>query len=186
MILLRTMAKAKYQTHNIGHFGLSINYYTHFTSPIRRLADVIVHYLLKMFVHEKNNFTNNEKEYLLQNLDTFCEIANKTEIVAVETEREVNAMKFAEYMEQKVGQVYKGFVSYITSFGIFVQLENTIEGLVKPMNIKDDFYVFNKDDLTFVGKNKKRIISLGQKVKIKVIGSSKETRKIDFEIIEYL
>ncbi|MDE5952528.1 MAG: ribonuclease R [Malacoplasma sp.] len=146
MILLRTMAKAKYQTHNIGHFGLSIKYYTHFTSPIRRLADVIVHYLLKMFVHEKNNFTSQEKDYLLQNLDTFCEIANKTEIVAVETEREVNAMKFAEYMEQKVGNTYNGFVSYITSFGIFVQLENTIEGLVKPMNIKDDFYVFDKDN----------------------------------------
>lgn len=186
MILLRTMAKAKYQVHNIGHFGLSINNYTHFTSPIRRLADVIVHYLLKMFVHEKNNFTNEQKNYVLQNLDTFCEIANKTEIVAVETEREVNAMKFAEYMEQKIGESYKGFVSYITSFGIFVQLENTIEGLVKPMNIKDDFYMFNKDNLTFVGKNKKRIISLGQKVKIKVIGASKETRKIDFEIIEYL
>ncbi|MDE6894246.1 MAG: RNB domain-containing ribonuclease, partial [Malacoplasma sp.] len=186
MILLRTMAKAKYQTHNIGHFGLSIKYYTHFTSPIRRLADVIVHYLLKMFVHEKNNFTNQEKDYLLQNLDTFCEIANKTEIVAVETEREVNAMKFAEYMEQKVGNTYNGFVSYITSFGIFIQLENTIEGLVKPMNIKDDFYVFDKDNLIFVGKNKKRTISLGQKVKIKVIGASKETRKIDFEIIEYL
>lgn len=186
MILLRTMAKAKYQTLNLGHFGLSINNYTHFTSPIRRLADVIVHYLLRVFIYEPDNYSDAEKEYLLNNLDEFCEKANKCEVLAVETERDVNAMKFAEYMKEKIGYEYYGFVSHVASFGIFIQLENTIEGLAKPMFIKDDFYTFNQEDLTFVGKKTKRVISLGQKVKVKVIDADKETKKIDFEIIGYL
>ncbi|BAC44124.1 ribonuclease R [Malacoplasma penetrans] len=186
MILLRTMAKAKYQTANLGHFGLSISNYTHFTSPIRRLADVIVHYLLRMFVYEPENYSEQEKDYILCNLDDFCLKANSCEVLAVETERDVNAMKFAEYMKEKIGCEYNGFVSYITNFGVFVQLENTIEGLVKPMFIKDDYYVFNQKDLTYVGRNKNRVISLGQKVKIRVVDANKETKKIDFEIIGYL
>ncbi|MCF0218065.1 MAG: ribonuclease R [Malacoplasma sp.] len=186
IILLRTMAKATYETKNIGHFGLSIKNYTHFTSPIRRLADVIVHYLNRIFIFEPENYNDSQKQYILDNLDYFCTIATKTEIKAVETEREVNAMKFAEYMSEHIGYEFNGFVSYITSFGLFVQLENTIEGLVKPINIKDDRYFFDEQCLTYVGKNYNKVISLGQKVRIKVIGADKNTRKIDFEIIKYL
>lgn len=186
MILLRTMAKAKYDSINVGHFGLSLKKYTHFTSPIRRLADVIVHYLFRAFILDYKNYTDHERNYILENLDLFNQNANTTEINAVSTERDVNAMKFAEFMETKIGFEYEGFVSFVTSFGLFVQLENTIEGLVKPINIGDDFYIYDEDSLTYVGKNKKRIISLGQKVKIRVIGASKEMKKIDFEIIDYL
>lgn len=186
MILLRTMAKAKYQTYNIGHFGLSIFNYTHFTSPIRRLADVIVHYLLRMFVFDKDRYTDSDRNYILDSLDDFCERANTTEVLAVETERGVNEMKFAEFMESKIGYEFNGFVSHVTSFGFFVQLENTIEGLVRPANMKDDFFAFNEENMTFVGRKSKRIISLGQKVKVRVVGASKESRKIDFEVVEYL
>lgn len=186
MILLRTMAKAKYDSNNIGHFGLSLKKYTHFTSPIRRLSDVIVHHLYRAFVFDKDRYTEDQRRYLINNIDDFNQKANKTEVNAVTTEREVNSMKFAEYMETQIGKEFIGFVSFIVSFGIFVQLDNTIEGLVKPATLKDDFYIFDEHNITYVGKKNKRIISLGDKVKIKVISSSKEMRKIDFEIIEFL
>lgn len=185
MLLLRTMAKAKYDSINVGHFGLSLNKYTHFTSPIRRLSDVIVHHYLRAFVFDKDRYSQDERNYLLDNIDYFNERANETEKIAVSTERDVNALKFCEYMEKKIGQEYDGFVTFVVNFGIFVQLENTIEGCVKPINFKDDFYVFDQENFIFIGKTSKRIISLGQKVRIRVIGSSKETRKIDFEIIKY-
>ncbi len=186
MLLLRTMAKAKYDCDNIGHFGLSLKNYTHFTSPIRRLADVVVHHLYRAFVFDKDRYSDDDKNYLLDNLNYFNEKANETERRAVTTERDVNSMKFAEYMQGKIGQEFDGFATYIVNFGVFVQLKNTIEGCIKPMNFKDDFYVFNPEDFTFVGKKNKKVITLGQKMRIKVVGSYPETRKIDFEMVKFL
>ncbi|MDE5553064.1 MAG: ribonuclease R, partial [Malacoplasma sp.] len=185
-ILLRTMAKAKYSISNIGHFGLALENYTHFTSPIRRFPDIIVHLLFRMFILEKEKYSNDQRYGLINSLEEICLHSTSAEIKAQIIEREVNSMKFAEYMESKVGEEFNGFVSYITSFGIFVQLDNTIEGLCKQENIDDDFYVFNEDDMTFLGKKTNRKITLGTKVKIKVLGANKLTRKIDFKIIKFL
>lgn len=185
LILLRTMAKASYCTENIGHFGLALQNYTHFTSPIRRYSDLIIHRLFKMFVLNKNEYSEKEKSELINNLNEICKQTTKTEIVATDTEREVNSMKFAEFMEQKIGHVYNGFISYITSFGIFIQLDNTIEGLARIENIKGDFFEFDKENSTYIGKRTNKILTLGTKVKIKVIGSNKKTKKIDFEIISF-
>lgn len=186
IILLRTMAKAKYDSINIGHFGLSLKKYTHFTSPIRRLADVVVHHLYRAFVFDTDRYSDADRTYLLNSLDHINDRANTTETLAVSTERDVNAMKFAEYMEDKVGQEFDGYASYITPFGIYVQLPNTIEGMIKPNNLKDDFYAFDEDNLVFVGKNKKKVITLGQKLKIKVVSACKATKKIDFELVKFI
>ncbi len=185
IILLRTMAKAKYSIVNDHHFGLALDNYTHFTSPIRRYSDLVVHRLFKMFILNKTEYTNEIRYDLNARLKDICEQATKTEIVATNTEREVNSMKFAEYMESKIGQVFNGFVSYITSFGIFVQLENTIEGLARPENILGDYYEYSDELSIYLGKKTKKILTLGTKVKIRVVGSSKITKKIDFEIIEF-
>lgn len=182
MILLRTMAKAKYDTNNIGHFGLALKNYTHFTSPIRRYPDLIVHRLFRMFLLEKNKYTDKQRNELLDNLKEICDHSTECEIIATNVERDVNSMKFAEYMQSKIGKTYIGMVTYITSFGIFVRLDNTIEGCAKHENIKGDFYEFDQDKLIYKGKNTNKILSLGTKVEIKVIGSNKTNRKIDFEI----
>ena len=182
MILLRTMAKAEYDTNNIGHFGLALNNYTHFTSPIRRYPDLIVHRLYRMFLLEKDKYSDKQRSELLDNLKEICEHSTKCEIVATNVERDVNSMKFAEYMQSKIGETYIGMVSYITSFGIFIRLDNTIEGCAKQENIKGDFYEFYQDRLIYKGKNTNKILSLGTKVEIKVIGANKTNRKIDFEI----
>lgn len=184
IILLRTMAKAKYTTTNIGHFGLALENYTHFTSPIRRFPDVIVHLLYRMFVLEKQKYTDENRQHLIDALDKICLHSTDAEIKAQTIERDVNSMKFAEYMESKIGEEFNGFASYLTNFGIFVQLDNTIEGLCKPENIKGDYYLFNEEDMTYVGRKTNKKITLGTKVKVKVLNSNKLTKKIDLEIIE--
>lgn len=186
MLLLRTMAKAKYDSTNVGHFGLSLKKYTHFTSPIRRLADVVVHHLYRAFVFDTESYSDEQRSYLISQLDQLNNQANETEKKAVTTERDVNSLKFAEFMETKIGFKYEGFASYIVNFGVFVLLNNMIEGCIKPMGFKDDFYTFNPDDFTFIGKKNKRIITLGQKMKIKVIGANKATKKIDFECVKFI
>lgn len=186
MILLRTMQKAKYDKNNIGHFGLALKNYTHFTSPIRRICDTIVHHLFKAFILEKQNYSDTDRSYLISNLDYFNEVANKTERNAVEIEREVNSMKFAEYMESKISCEYNGFITHITKFGAFVQLENTIEGLVSLRNFKFDFLEFDEDNMRLVGKRSKREINIGDKLKIRVISSNKYEKKIDFEWVNWL
>lgn len=186
ILLLRTMAKAKYESTNIGHFGLSLKKYTHFTSPIRRLADVVVHHLYRAFVFDKDRYSDEQRQYLLNHLDELNSKSNETERIAVTTERDVNAMKFAEYMQTKIGQEFEGFASYIINFGVFVQLKNSIEGCIKTINLKDDIYLFDQDNFVMVGKKTKRVISLGQKMIIKVIGSDPVTKKIDFELVKFI
>lgn len=183
-LLLHAMQKAKYSVDNIGHFGLALENYTHFTSPIRRYADLIVHRIFWMFIFAKNEYSENQRFELKQQLSLIADECNLCEIRQVETERNVNAMKFAEYMSYHIGQTYEGVVSAIVSFGMFVELPNLIEGLVMIKNIGDDFYVFNPDNLTLVGQKSNKIYSLGSKVKVQVIGANKQDRKIDFKLIK--
>lgn len=185
LILLRTMAKAKYDTVNLFHFGLALQNYTHFTSPIRRYSDLIVHRLFKMHLLNKQEYSLASKQALNLNLNSICEQTTKMEIVATNLERDVNSMKFAEYMENKINQKFSGFASYITNFGVFVQLDNTIEGLAKPENIKGDFFEFNEEGCFYFGKKSQKKITLGTKVIVNVIGANKVNKKIDFEIIQF-
>lgn len=184
-LLLRAMAKASYEIKNTGHFGLASEFYTHFTSPIRRYPDLIVHRLLWMFLFDPQSYTDQQRIDLIRKIKVITDNSNKTEIIAVRTERDVNAAKFAEFMSTKIGQEFDATISTVTSFGVFVELENTIEGLVRIKNIGNDFFEFIPENFTLVAQKTNKVITVGQKVRVKVLEANKITRKIDFEIVAF-
>ena len=180
-LMLRSFAKAEYSLEPDIHFGLSSMFYCHFTSPIRRYPDLFIHRILKNWIHGKEN-TSNYKMYLKM-IDETAKHCSITERRAEEAGYEVNDMKMAEFMEQKIGEKFTGLISTLTNFGIFVQLENGIEGLVRYSNMRDDYYNFNEESYLVIGQKRDRVFSLGQKVTVKVINASRSRREIDFEII---
>ena len=180
-LLLRSMQKAVYSRENIGHFGLASTCYTHFTSPIRRYPDQMVHRLLRTFIFNKGINKDNIK-YYEQVLPMIAEHSSYKERCSIDCEREVDDMKKAEYMEDHIGEEFIGIVSTVTSFGMFIELPNLIEGLVKLDSLKGEFYF---DEELFQIRNKENTIHyrLGDKIKVRLINSNKETRNIDFEVI---
>ncbi len=182
-MLLRSMAKAKYDTKNTGHFGLASNNYTHFTSPIRRYPDLMIHRLFWMYDFTPEDFSDDERNKFKSQLQELCVQSSDREVRAVRTERDVNAEKFTEYMATKIGEEFDGVVSTVSSFGIFIELPNTIEGLIRINNISDDYYNFNPETLTLTGRSRKRVFTLGTKVKVRVASVSVSDHKIDFEIV---
>ncbi len=139
-----------------------------------------------MYVFAPHLYTNEQRTLLKQQLNSICEQCNNLEIRAVKTERDVNAMKFAEYMATKIGQQFDGIISTITSFGIFVELqENCIEGLVRIKNLGGDFYEYNEKNYTIIGRKTQKVFSFGQEVKVIVTGVDKLNKQIDFEIVGY-
>ncbi len=181
-IALRSMTKAVYSTDNIGHFGLAFDAYTHFTSPIRRYPDLMVHRLLKKYAgsdavpHEAVN----KKE-----LQKICEHCSSRELVAVTAEREYTRMKSMEFLSGKVGETYTGVIAGITSFGFFVELTHyLIEGLVHVSELKDDHYEFDKDNYTLTGEKNGKTFRLGDPVKITIKSVSVKERKADFVLAE--
>ena len=173
---LRSMQKASYSVENIGHFGLASEIYAHFTSPIRRYSDLVVHTLLKSYL-------NNDYGNKYENLSFIAEHVSRTERIAIECEREVNDMKMAEYMSNHIGEEFKGIISGIIPSGLFVRLPNMIEGFVHVSELGEDYFVYNKKLQMFIGKEKGKKYKLGERVKIKVAGASKEDRTIDFDLI---
>ena len=182
--ILRGMKKAKYSTENTGHFALAYEHYTHFTSPIRRLSDLMVHILIDLY--EKNNYMINEEiENLEQLLIDVCIQASFKERKAIEAENEANAMKMAEYMEGHINEYFNGKIINIDSSGVTVEVNNII-GHVNFSDIKKDSYKFNKENFTLFGKKTKQTLKIGDNVRIKVLSASKEYRTIDFAICEKL
>jgi len=178
-ILLRSMQKAIYDKNNIGHFGLASKCYTHFTSPIRRYPDLIVHRLLHKYIFENqiDQETLNKYDYKLTDITAH---SSERERAAVECEREVDDMKKAEYMQKHIGEEYEGIVSSVVPFGMFIELDNLVEGLIRLDDLTDDFYTYNEETFSLVGKNNKRGYRLGDKVKIVVKAANKEAKTIDF------
>ena len=175
-LMLRSLAKAKYDVKNIGHFGLASDCYTHFTSPIRRYPDLMVHRLLKLYnSYEKINYDD-----LLEKLIYQCEQCSVYERRAIDLERDVESMKKAEYMMDKVNEIYIGKISGMIRSGFFVSLDNTVEGMVRFETMNDDYYEFDENNMVIVGEGSKKVLKLGDKVKIKVKSASKDTGQIDF------
>ncbi len=181
-LLLRSMKKAEYSKTNIGHFGLASKNYTHFTSPIRRFPDLIVHRLLKTYLIDKD-FSMGTINYLESYLVMASEHSSEREVASINAERDVTDMKMAEYMESHIGEEYDGIISTVTNFGFFVELDNLIEGLVHVNNLKGDYYNYVPELLSLVGKNTKKTYRVGDKLKVRVINASKEAALIDFEIV---
>ncbi|MEO1768176.1 ribonuclease R [Candidatus Enterococcus ferrettii] len=180
-MLLRSMQQARYSEDNYGHYGLAAEYYTHFTSPIRRYPDLIVHRLIRTY--EKNQ-SEQVKEKWADALPEIAKHSSDMERRAVDAEREVDSLKKAEYMADKVGEEFDGIISSITKFGIFVELPNTIEGLIHLNDLKQDYFHFIENQLALVGERTRQTFKIGQKVKIKVTKAEPETREIDFELLE--
>ena len=181
-MLLRSMRKAVYQKDNIGHFGLGSKCYTHFTSPIRRYPDLEVHRLLRHYLFE-NKIDKETIDYYNGNLEYIATQSSEREQAAVDAEREVDDMKMAEYMENHLGEEFYGIISGVESFGLFVELENLVEGLVHINTLQGDYFNYVEELMCLIGNNTKKRYTIGDQVKIKVVGASKEARTIDFELV---
>lgn len=180
-MLLRSMQQARYSEDNFGHYGLAAEYYTHFTSPIRRYPDLIVHRLIRSYGQDPSEAN---QTYWENELPEIAEHSSKMERRAVEAEREVDAMKKAEYMMDKVGEEFEGIISSVVKFGLFIELPNTIEGLIHINELKQDYFHFIENHLALVGERTGLTFKIGQKVRVKVIKADPEERAIDFELID--
>ena len=182
LLVLRTMQLAKYSNENIGHFGLASEYYCHFTSPIRRYPDLFIHRVISSYLANEldSKMISKYKKQAIKYAETSSEMEQEEE----EAERDLYEIKKCEFMQKHVGEIYDGSISGVTSFGIFVELENTVEGLIRLENMKDDYYVYDENCMRLIGKRTNKIFKLGDKVKVKVVSANKLLRRIDFELID--
>ncbi len=178
-MMLRSMTKAYYGSECLGHFGLSLKYYSHFTSPIRRFPDLFIHGMIKQSLRE-GDYKSVISAANKTEAELVSEIASLREQKTLELEREVKRYKMVEYMSQFIGEEFSGLISGVTQFGIFVQLENTVEGLVALEDISDDYYIFQQDQSRLVGEMTSKSFSLGDPVQVRLISANIETREINF------
>ena len=183
VMMLSCMDKAIYDTKNIGHFGIASKCYTHFTSPIRRYPDTTTHRLLKNYFFDKDGITDEKIDHFESVLPDICVHSSERERASVECEREVDEMKEAEYMEHHIGEEYHGMVSSITNFGMFVILDNLIEGLV-PITELGEYYVYDEKTESLVAQHFKKHYRIGDELVISVLRASKKERKIDFKVVK--
>ena len=176
-LTIRSMAKAIYSSKNIGHYGLSFNYYSHFTSPIRRYPDLIVHRLL-------NNYDSKKDIIDKDSLEKYCKHCSEMELSATKAERESIKFMQVKFLKQNIGGIYRGFISGVKEWGLYVELvENSCEGLVKVSSIKDDHYYYDEKSFSLVGYRTKNAFQLGQKVKIKIKNADLEKKQLDFILV---
>lgn len=180
-IMLRSLKQARYSPEALGHFGLAAQYYSHFTSPIRRYPDLQIHRIIKEFLNGK--LTPKRQEQLSQIVDYACTQSSEREREAELAERDVKDIYKARYMEDKVGEEFEGIVSSVTSFGMFIELDNTVEGLVRLADMSDDYYIFDEDSFTILGERTKKLYRIGDVVKIRVDKVNVDFKEIDFALL---
>ncbi|MDQ1911395.1 ribonuclease R [Paenibacillus sp. GD4] len=182
-VMLRSMKQAKYDSQSLGHYGLAAEYYSHFTSPIRRYPDLVIHRVMREVI-ESGTLSEARHEYLASRMDDIAKQSSERERVAVDAEREVEALKKAEFMMDKVGQEFDGIISSVTGFGMFVELDNTVEGLIRLSDLTDDYYHFHDAQHALIGERSSKIYRLGDEVKVRVARVSMEEKTIDFEMVD--
>ena len=182
-VLLRTMQKAHYHPQNVGHFGLASRCYSHFTSPIRRYPDLMIHRIIKEVIN-KGVLPEKRREELEDNLFSIADHSSMQERKAMDAERESKDLKKVEYMKDKLGAEFEGVISGVMSFGFFVELDNTIEGLVHVSTLVDDYYHYHEDKQAIIGERTAKIYRLGDEVKVEVSKVNLDAQQIDFELIE--
>ncbi|MCC3868963.1 ribonuclease R [Terrisporobacter mayombei] len=183
-IALRSMKQAKYSPQCIGHFGLAAKYYCHFTSPIRRYPDLQIHRIIK---EQLNNKINNKRQEQLAHIVEYASTqSSERERAAELAERDVHDFYKACYMADKVGQEFDGVVSSVTSFGMFIELENTVEGLIRLANLRDDYYIYDQETYTIMGERTHKTFKIGDTVRIKVDNVNVDFREIDFALVNKL
>lgn len=181
-LILRTLNVARYESEDKGHFGIASKYYCHFTSPIRRYPDLFIHRVISKYLEENYNVKEETLEKFNEQAVTYADQSSEREKVAQKVERDSIDIKKAEFMQDKIGEEYEGIVSSITSFGMFVELESTVEGLIRFEHLGDEYFIYDENRKTLTGEKTKTTYKIGDKVKIRVIHADKITRQIDFEI----
>ncbi|WP_053218697.1 ribonuclease R [Virgibacillus senegalensis] len=181
-LMLRSMQQAKYDPQSIGHFGLATDFYTHFTSPIRRYPDLIVHRLIRTYL-VNGQLDQQTQKHWKENMPEIARHSSEMERAAVDAERETDDLKKAEYMQDKIGEEYDGVISSVTGFGLFVELPNTIEGLVHVSYLTDDYYHFDERQYAMIGERTGNIFRIGDEITVRVVNVNLDERVIDFEVV---
>lgn len=180
-LILRTLKVARYEIENKGHFGISSKYYCHFTSPIRRYPDLFIHRIISKYLENNYNVTEEFKTEYQKNAENAAEQSSEREKIAKKVERDSIDLKKAEFMQDKIGEVYDGIISSVTNFGIFVELENTVEGLIKFEDLgENEYFIYDDEHKHLIGERTSKIYKIGDKIKVIVIDANKETRKVAF------
>ncbi|MGM1048917.1 MAG: ribonuclease R [Bacillota bacterium] len=183
-MMLRSMKQAKYDAESTGHFGLAAEYYSHFTSPIRRYPDLVIHRVIREVVENGNMLSEKRQEYLAERMPDVAQQSSERERVAVDAERDTEALKKAEYMLDKVGEEFEGIISSVTSFGMFIELENTVEGLIRLGGLTDDYYHFDEQHMALIGERTSKVYRIGDDVKVRVANVNMDEHTIDFEMVD--
>jgi ribonuclease R len=182
-LMLRSMKQAKYDPQSIGHFGLATDFYTHFTSPIRRYPDLTVHRLIRTYLINKQ-MDEKTQSYWKEAMPEIARHTSERERAAVDAERETDDLKKAEFMMDKIGEEFSGVISSITNFGMFVELENTIEGLIHVSYMTDDYYHYDERSYAMIGERTANMYRIGDEVTVRVADVNKEERAVDFELVQ--
>ncbi|KRL63908.1 ribonuclease R [Lactobacillus psittaci] len=182
MVMLRSLKQAHYSDQPLGHFGIAAEFYTHFTSPIRRYSDLMVHRMIHEYTD--SNLAEEVQDHFKPLLPEVAEQTSTQERRSIDTEREVNDLKMTEFMADRVGDHFDAVVSSVTSFGMFIQLPNTVEGLIHISNLTDDFYNFDEKTLTLTGRGTHRTFKIGMPIKVTLINANVEQHQLDFEIYD--
>ncbi|ATA61366.1 Exoribonuclease R RNase II family [Geobacillus stearothermophilus] len=181
-VMLRSMKQARYDAESLGHYGLSTEFYTHFTSPIRRYPDLIVHRLIRTYLINGQMDPETQRKWA-EKLPEIAEHASNMERRAVEAERETDDLKKTEFMEDKIGMEFDGIISSVTNFGLFVELPNTIEGLVHVSYLTDDYYRYDERSYAMIGERTGKMYRIGDEITVRVINVNKDERIVDFEVV---
>ena len=182
-MMLRSMKQARYDAESLGHFGLAAEFYTHFTSPIRRYPDLVIHRIIRE-VLAGGGLSEQRMEYLNERLPDIARQSSERERVAVDAERETDALKKAEYMVDKIGEEFEGIISSVTSFGMFVELDNTVEGLIRLSDMSDDYYHFHERHMALIGEHTSNVYRIGDEVRVRVARVNVDEHTIDFELVD--
>ena len=182
-LILRTLKVARYESENKGHFGIASKCYCHFTSPIRRYPDLFIHRVISSYLKHDYNINDELKAKYQKEAVQYAESSSEREKIAQKVERDAESIKKAEFMQSKIGEIYTGIISNITQFGMFVELDNTVEGLVRFEDMGNEYYIYDEERKALRGEKTNSVYKIGQEVTIKVKNADKLTRKIDFELI---
>lgn len=183
-MMLRSMKQAKYDAESTGHFGLAAEYYSHFTSPIRRYPDLVIHRVIREVLENGGALDEKRHEVLAGRMADIAQQSSERERVAVDAERDTEALKKAEFMLDKVGEEFEGIISSVTSFGMFIELENTVEGLIRLSAMTDDYYHFDEGHMALIGERTSKVYRIGDDVKVRVAKVNMDDHTIDFEMVD--
>ena len=183
-MMLRSMKQAKYDPQSLGHFGLAAEFYTHFTSPIRRYPDLVIHRIIREVLENGGTLPERRIEELAARMPDIARQSSERERIAVEAERDTEKLKKAEFMLDKVGEEFDGIISGVTSFGMFVELENTVEGLIRLSDMTDDYYHFHELHMALIGERTSKVYRIGDEVRVRVARVNMDEHVIDFELVD--